>query len=92
MLGAVAATVGLTSRGVAFDAQLDADTSFQAYEVRSVGARAFHARRRLLSRLALTVSHELTEPDDEGRVVRIDEYLDGQAARPLFTEAPAGVT
>lgn len=55
----------------ALDVELDTDTSFQVYEVRSPGARAFWARRRLLSRLALRLSHDLEEPDDEGRVLRV---------------------
>jgi hypothetical protein len=55
----------------ALDVELDTDTSFQVYEVRSPGARAFMARRRLLSRLALRLAHDLEEPDDEGRVPRV---------------------
>lgn len=58
-------------RAAALDFELDTDTSFQVYEVRALGARAFMARRRLLSRLALRVAHDLEEPDDEGRVLRI---------------------
>ncbi|HJL20289.1 MAG TPA: hypothetical protein RMH99_31770 [Sandaracinaceae bacterium LLY-WYZ-13_1] len=55
----------------AFDVALDTDTSFQVYEVRSPGARAFMARRRLLSRLSVRLTHDLEEPDDEGRALRI---------------------
>ncbi|MCZ7680441.1 MAG: hypothetical protein M5U28_17425 [Sandaracinaceae bacterium] len=55
----------------ALDVQLDTDTSFQLYEVRSPGARAFLARRRLLSRLSLRVAHQLEEPDDAGRALRL---------------------
>lgn len=55
----------------AFDVHLDADTSFQVYEVRSPGARALMARRRLLSRLGIRVTEDLTEPDDEGSAIRL---------------------
>jgi len=54
----------------AFDVHLDSDTSVQVYEVRSPGARAFMARRRLLSRVALSVSQNLTEPRDDGSAIR----------------------
>jgi len=55
----------------AFDVHLDYDTSFAVYEVRSPGTRAFMARRRLLSRLALQVSEDLTEPRDDGSAIRL---------------------
>lgn len=55
----------------ALDVQLDTDTSFQIYEVRSPGARAFMARRRLLSRLGVRLSHDLTEPEPDGSAIRI---------------------
>ncbi|MGE0785887.1 MAG: hypothetical protein AB7S26_09380 [Sandaracinaceae bacterium] len=67
----LAATLAPAGVAHAFDVQLDADTSFSIYEVRSQGARAFMARRRLLSRVGLRLSHDLTEPDDEGSAIRV---------------------
>ena len=64
-------SLATTSSAGAFDVQLDSDTTFQVYEVRSVSARAFTARRRLLSRLSLRIAHDLEEPDDDGRVIRL---------------------
>lgn len=54
----------------AFGVELDADASFQAYEVRSRGATAFVARRRLVSNVTLRLSESLTEPDADGRRIR----------------------
>ncbi|MCB9591257.1 MAG: hypothetical protein H6719_00885 [Sandaracinaceae bacterium] len=68
---AFAVTLCLAPAARAFDVRLDSDTSFQVYEVRSPGARAFMARRRLLSNLSLTVSHDLTEPTADGTVIRV---------------------
>ncbi|MCA9609284.1 MAG: hypothetical protein KC619_26965 [Myxococcales bacterium] len=65
-----ALALALAAPARAFDVRLDSDTSFQVYEVRAPGARAFMARRRLLSSLALTVSQELTEPRDDGSAIR----------------------
>jgi hypothetical protein len=56
---------------LALEVEIDSDTSFQAYDVRAFGAGAFHARRRFLSRLSLRLSHAFTEPDEDGRVVRL---------------------
>lgn len=70
-LAALTVTLGLASTAHAFDVRLDSDSSFQVYEVRSPGARAFMARRRLLSTLALTVSQDLTEPSDDGAAIRL---------------------
>lgn len=58
------------SRARAFGVELDADASFQAYEVRSRGATAFIARRRLVSNVSLRLSDALTEPDADGRRIR----------------------
>lgn len=66
-----ALALGAAAPARAFDVRLDSDTSFQVYEVRTPGARAFWARRRLLSTLALTVSQELTEPRDDGSAIRL---------------------
>jgi hypothetical protein len=64
-------SLGLVPDARALDVQLDTDTSFQAYEVRALGARAFVARRRLLSRLGVRLTHAFEEPDAEGRAVRV---------------------
>jgi hypothetical protein len=69
-------TLAVPRGAAAFDVELDTDTSFQVYEVRSQGARAFQARRRLFSRLGIRLSHAFTEPDAEGRVIRLN--VDGQ--------------
>lgn len=60
-------TAGARALGV----ELDADASFQAYEVRTPGAIAFLARRRLVSSVALRLSEAFTEPDAEGRRIRL---------------------
>lgn len=65
------AIVFAASPAAAFEIEIDSDTSFQAYEVRAFGAGAFHARRRLYSRLSLRMAHAFTEPDDDGRIVRV---------------------
>ncbi|MBX3271579.1 MAG: hypothetical protein KF729_15040 [Sandaracinaceae bacterium] len=67
---AFALTLSLATPAAAFDVRIDSDTSFQVYEVRSPGARAFMARRRLLSHLALTVGQDLTERRDDGTAIR----------------------
>ncbi len=55
----------------ALDVEVDASTSFAAYEVRSPGAGTFLARQRLVASLGLRLEHALTEPDREGRVIRL---------------------
>ncbi len=55
----------------ALDVELDASTSFAAYEVRAPGAGAFLARRRLVANLGLRLVQALTDPDPSGRVVRV---------------------
>ena len=55
----------------ALDVEVDASTSFAAYEVRSPGAGAFVARRRLVANLGLRLVQPLTEPDAAGRVIRV---------------------
>ncbi len=60
------------SRSVrALDVEVDANTSFVAYEVRTPGAVAFLARRRLVANLGLRLVQIFGEPDAAGRVVRI---------------------
>lgn len=71
LVTSLGAASGPSATARAFDVELDTDTSFQAYEVRSPGARAFLARRRLVSRLGLRLAHDLAEPDGEGRAPRI---------------------
>ncbi len=63
--------LALAAPARAFDVQLDTDTSFQIYEVRSPTARAFMARRRLLSRLGVRMTHDLTEPAADGSAIRL---------------------
>ncbi|MFO0680481.1 MAG: hypothetical protein U0234_00445 [Sandaracinus sp.] len=72
MLG-LALLVAPASEGPAraLDVEVDASTSFAAYEVRSPGAGTFLARQRLVVNLGLRLEHALTEPDREGRVIRI---------------------
>jgi hypothetical protein len=55
----------------ALDVEVDADTSFVAYEVRTPGAIAFLARRRLVGNLGLRLVEVFGEPDPSGRVVRL---------------------
>lgn len=55
----------------ALDVEVDASTSFAAYEVRSPGVGAFLARRRLVANLGLRLVQPLTDPDPSGRVIRI---------------------
>lgn len=58
-------------RAIALGVELDADASFQAYEVRTPGAIAFLARRRLVSNVGLRISEAFTEPDADGRRIRV---------------------
>lgn len=65
---------GLLSRrndARALDVEVDASTSFAAYEIRTPGAGAFVARRRLVANLGLRVVQALTDPDPSGRVIRV---------------------
>jgi hypothetical protein len=56
---------------LALDVEVDADTSFAAYEIRTPGAGAFLTRRRLVANLGVRLVQPLTDPDPSGRVVRI---------------------
>lgn len=56
-------------RVAAHDVHVEADTVFQAYEVRSPGTSAFMTRRRLLQTLGFTYANPLRDqPDSDGRV------------------------
>lgn len=58
-----------TSEARAHDVLVEADTVFQAYEVRSPGTSAFMTRRRLLQTLGFTYANPLRDaPDNDGRV------------------------
>ena len=67
------AVAGAAGRAAADDVHVDADTSFQAYEVRSPGTAALMTRRRLVQTLGATWSRELSGGDrGEGTRPRID--------------------
>lgn len=67
----LAGVLAARSDAHALDVEVDASTSFAAYEVRSPGAGTFLARRRLVANLGLRLVQPLTDPDPTGRVVRI---------------------
>lgn len=73
VLALVVGLAAVASEGPAraLDVEVDASTSFAAYEVRSPGAGTFLARQRLVANLGLRLEHALTEPDREGRVIRL---------------------
>ena len=55
----------------ALDVEVDASTSFAAYEIRTPGAGTFLTRRRLVANLGLRLVQALTDPDPAGRVIRV---------------------
>ncbi len=63
--------LALTDEARALDVEVDADTSFVAYEVRTPSAVAFLARRRLTMNLGLRLVQTFGEPDAAGRIVRV---------------------
>jgi hypothetical protein len=73
LVAALSLAFGLArSDARALDVEVDASTSFAAYEVRAPGAGAYLARRRLVANLGLRLVQPLTEPDRvTGRVVRV---------------------
>jgi hypothetical protein len=60
-----------SSRSRALDVEIDSDASFQIYEVRAPGATAFLARRRFVSNLAMRLVQPLSEPEPDGRRIRL---------------------
>lgn len=67
----LAALLSTRADARALDVEVDASTSFAAYEVRTPGAGAFLARRRLVANLGLRLVQPLTDPDPSGRVIRV---------------------
>lgn len=65
------ASILFASQAFALDVEIDSDASFQVYEVRVPGAGAFLARRRFVAGLGARVVEALTEPDANGRRVRL---------------------
>lgn len=70
LLGAFTATPAR-----ALDVELDADASFQVYEVRAPGTSTFLTRRRLTSNLGLRLVEPLGDPAPDGRRVRLSVGL-----------------
>jgi len=66
-----ALVVGASLPAGADDVRVDADTAFQIYEVRSPGAAAFLARRRLVQTLGLTYARALDDESDEPATPRL---------------------
>jgi hypothetical protein len=66
-----AAWLGAAPPACALDVEVDASTTFTAYEVRTPGAIAFLARRRLVANLGLRLVQPIGEPDRDGRLVRV---------------------
>jgi hypothetical protein len=64
-----------TSRARALDVELDSEAAFQVYEVRTPGANAFLARRRLVSNLGLRVVEGFGELEPDGRRIRLSVAL-----------------
>ena len=68
---ALLALLAVPAVASALDVEVDANTSFVAYEVRTPGAVAFLARRRLVSNLGLRLVQTFGEPDAAGHQVRL---------------------
>lgn len=67
--------LALGSPALADDVEIDSDTAFQLYEVRSPGAGAFLARRRLVQTLGLTYARMLASEQDDPDAPRLSASL-----------------
>jgi hypothetical protein len=68
----VSSALGDARPARADDVQVESDSAFQAYEVRSPGTSVFYTRRRLVTTLGLGWAHALAdEPSDDGRTPRL---------------------
>lgn len=63
-------------RAFAYDVQVDSDTTFRAYEVRSNAARVFWTRRRFHQRLSLDLVQGLAEPRSDRAMPRLRVHAD----------------